>query len=74
MAAPVRRDSGGVRARLLETEGRKCVAGLRSFRTVKAARKVDFRGELLEELKVEGDRVEVPFGAHEWVQIELRFS
>jgi len=66
--------ASGFRVRLLETEGRAGRVGLRSFRKLAAARKVDFRGERPSDLPVEGDKITVSLGAHEWVQIEADFA
>lgn len=63
----------GFRVRLLETEGRACQAGLRSFRPVGSARKVDFRNEEPTELAVQDDKITMDFKAHEWVQVEAEF-
>ena len=64
----------GFRVRLLETEGRSSQVGLRSFRSLASARKVDFLGQQPEELNVDGDRLGMRIAAHEWVQIEAEFS
>ncbi len=64
----------GIRVRLAETEDRGGTLTLRSFRTIARARKVDFLGQVLDELKVEGDRASVPFQGHEWMQIEIDFE
>jgi alpha-mannosidase len=64
----------GFRVRLLETEGRSCKVGLRSFRSLASARKVDFLGQQPEELDLSGDRLGLQIAAHEWVQVEAEFS
>ncbi len=63
----------GFRARLLEMAGMGVSAHLRSFRTVSSARRVDFLGEQIEELQVDGDRVRIDLGSHEFVEIESRW-
>ena len=63
----------GFRARLLETEGRRCRAGLRSFRALHSAHTTDFEGRRSSELPVEDDRVTVEIGAHQWMELECRF-
>jgi alpha-mannosidase len=66
--------AAGYRVRLLETEGRSARAGLRSFRNVAAARRVDFLGENPVELPVDGDRVTIELGPHQWVEVEAEFA
>ncbi len=63
----------GFRARLLEMAGQGVSAHLRSFRTVSSARRVDFLGEQIEELQVDGDRIRIDLGSHEFVEIEARW-
>ncbi len=63
----------GFRARLLETEGRAGRVGLRSFRPVESARRVDFTGRELTALSADGDLVTMNAKAHEWIQVEVRF-
>ena len=71
------RDAGrpltGMRIWLLETEGQRTELTFRSFRSIQAARIVDF--ELNEEktLTVSGDRVTIPFAPHELIPVEIRF-
>ncbi|MHC4400962.1 MAG: glycoside hydrolase family 38 C-terminal domain-containing protein [Planctomycetota bacterium] len=64
----------GFRVRLLETEGRRGRIGLRSFRPVASARKVDFRGKEPIQLTVSGDGITLSLGAHEWTQVEAEFA
>ena len=64
----------GFRVRLLETEGRSSQVGLRSFRSLASAQKVDFLGQQPETLNVKDDRLALEMAAHEWVQIEAEFS
>ena len=76
---PLISDQGvkGFRVRLLETEGRRCRAGLRSFRPIESARKIGFQDgpeEQPTELSVEDDRVTMDIGAHEWIQVEVDFT
>ncbi len=63
----------GFRVRLLETEGRVSQVGLRSFRAIASARKVDFLSQQPEELSVSGDRLSLEIAAREWVQVEAEF-
>lgn len=64
---------GGVRLRLLETEGRPGRVWLRCFRPPRAARQLDFLGQTLVELNLDGDRVPIDFAAYEWNEIEVSF-
>ncbi|MFH1922580.1 MAG: hypothetical protein ABIP48_22180, partial [Planctomycetota bacterium] len=64
----------GFRVRLLETEGRRSEAHLRSFRPVSVARKIDFQNEKPTELPVEGDTVTIEVKAHEWLEVEAEFA
>ncbi len=64
----------GFRVRLLETEGRRCRVGIRSFRTIRSARKSNFLNEPTSELSVRDDKVTVEVGAHEWAQVEAEFA
>ncbi|NLX95281.1 MAG: hypothetical protein GXY83_03805 [Rhodopirellula sp.] len=63
----------GFRARLLETEGRAGKVGLRSFRPLASARRIDFTGRTLTELSADADRVTMDAKAHDWIQVEARF-
>ena len=63
-----------MRARLAETENRRVDFALRCFRQVAEARKVDFLGEKIEELPVDGDCVTVPAKGYEWMQVEIDFK
>ncbi len=66
--------AGGFRARLLETEGRGVRLGLRSFRAVASARKINPGDVPPVDLAVAGDRIEVPVGPHQWVEVEVLFT
>jgi alpha-mannosidase len=61
----------GFRVRLLETEGRGASVGLRSFRSLGAARRLD---DPPVELPVEGDRVKVEIRPYQWVEVECRWN
>lgn len=60
-----------VSVRLLETEGREGTLRLRCLKNPAAARKVNFAGETLAELPVEGDAVLVEIAPFEWCQVEI---
>jgi alpha-mannosidase len=62
------------RVRLLETEGRGVTLGLRCFRPVAAAEKINAGDVPSLPLVVEGDRVEVPIGPHQWIEVEVILS
>ncbi|WP_373649919.1 hypothetical protein [Schlesneria sp. DSM 10557] len=64
----------GFAIRLIETEGLSKPVKLRCFRQPTFARKRDFRGETLSELRIEGDAVLIDLTAFEIVDIELRFG
>jgi alpha-mannosidase len=63
----------GFRVRLLETEGRMGRAHLRVFRVPASARRINFHGETIAEIPVEGDRIGVDFAAYDWFELEARF-
>ncbi len=64
----------GFRVRLLETDGRGVRLGLRCFRGVAAARKINPGDVPPAELVVEGDRINIPIGPHQWIEVEARFA
>jgi alpha-mannosidase len=70
---PMQGAAVGFQVRLLETSGRPVTAGLRAYRAMGQARKVDFRGQPIGELAVEQDRVTCQLAGHEWAQIEVRW-
>jgi len=65
---------GGLRVRLLETDGRKLNLGLRCFRTPASAKKIKPGDSPDTDLSIEGDRVTVPLDPHEWAEVEVRFA
>ncbi|MDD4268145.1 MAG: hypothetical protein GXY25_11715 [Pirellulaceae bacterium] len=64
----------GVRVRLAENENRAVETVLRCFRPVAAARKVDFLGGNAKQLAIDGDRVRLQIGGHQWLQVEIEFA
>jgi alpha-mannosidase len=64
----------GFRARLLETAGQAGRVTLRTYRGVATARQVDFLGQTLLELAVDGDRIILDFAAFEWIEVEAVWS
>jgi alpha-mannosidase len=64
----------GFRVRLLETEGRVAAVGLRSFRPLRSARRIDFLGQPLGELPSNGDRMTIDLTPHEWTAAEGEFA
>ena len=64
----------GVRVRLLETDGRSTRLGLRSFRPVASAQKINPGERPPTALTVDGDRTTVNLGGHEWAEVEIRFG
>ena len=63
----------GFRARLLETEGRRCQVRLRAFRSLESAARTDFTGDHPEPLSVDGDRITIDVDPNGWVQLEGKF-
>ena len=61
----------GFRVRLLETEGRGALLGLRSFRAPRFARRLD---DPPVDLAIEGDRVKVEIHPYQWIEVECRWS
>ncbi|MBN2580131.1 MAG: hypothetical protein JXB10_14165 [Pirellulales bacterium] len=64
----------GFRVRLLETEGRPAQLGLRCFRPLASAWKLETGDAPPSHLNVEGDRITVPIGPHQWFDLEARFQ
>ena len=65
---------GGIRVRLLESEGRQTTANLRASRPIRSAWKTARGTAAAEGLPVEGDRISVDLRPYEWVQIEAEFA
>ncbi len=66
--------ANGFRVRLLETDGRGTRLGLRCFRSVASARRTNADDSPLLDLKIDGDRVEIPIDPYQWVEIEVQFA
>ena len=64
----------GFRVRLLETDGRGVRLGLRCLRSVSSARILNVGDATVDELSVDGDRIEIPIGPHQWIEVEVCFS
>jgi len=64
----------GLRVRLVETEGRSTTAELRTLRPVADAAQVDFTGKHIRDLAVEGDKIQIPFHAYQYLQVEARYA
>ena len=64
----------GFRVRLLETDGRQVKLGLRCFRPVQSARKINSGDTSPTELPVNGDKITISMGPHEWAEVEARFN
>ena len=64
----------GIRLRLLETSGRRVRFAFRSFRSVAAARKLDFVGNTIAELNASDERVIVELVEHEFCTLELEWQ
>ncbi|MEN6557074.1 MAG: hypothetical protein ABFC54_02725 [Thermoguttaceae bacterium] len=63
----------GFRVRLLETDGRMVRVGLRCFRNVVQARQRSADDGSWFDLETQGDRIDVPIGPHQWIELEGRF-
>jgi len=63
----------GVRARLLETQGRQAKVGWQCFRSVTTARKVNFQGDTLSECQIDNGTIQLQLTAHEWAEVEARW-
>ena len=72
--SPSSRSPRGFRARFLETAGRAGRAALRTYRPVQSARQIDFLGQTMLELRVEGDKIMLDFTAHEWIDVEVTWK
>lgn len=66
--------SGGFRVRLLETDGRRIRLGLRCPHTVSSARILTTDKSEPKQLDISDDRVEIPIGPHQWLEVEVRLS
>jgi alpha-mannosidase len=64
----------GVRVRLLESSGRSGRVKLAAFRPFVGARQVNFVGESLSECPVTDGRIGIDISAHEWIEVEGRWS
>lgn len=60
----------GFRVRLFEMEGKAGRVHLRTFRTPKTAVRTDFLGQSTGDLAIDGDRIALDLGGHEWLQLE----
>ncbi len=66
--------AAGYRVRLLETEGRNAMLGLRSYRAPQSAQKAGRADYATIDLTIESDRVAVPMRPYEWADVEVRFG
>jgi alpha-mannosidase len=71
---PIPALGSGFRARLLETDGRSVRLGLRCFRKVASARKINPGDVPSMDLEFLGDRIDIPLGPHQWIEVEVRFA
>ncbi|HJQ81642.1 MAG TPA: hypothetical protein VJ828_16890, partial [Lacipirellulaceae bacterium] len=70
---PLGGEQGGIRCRLLETEGRHAEATLSAFRPFRSARTTDFRGNAKSVLSVVDSNVILDIAPHRWIQIEAEW-
>jgi alpha-mannosidase len=73
-AGPAAAGPTGFRVRLLETEGRGCRIGLRSFRALAAARLRDASGSEPVALEVAGDLLTAEVPANGWIEVEAEYT
>ena len=66
--------TSGFRVRLLETDGHGVQLGLRCFRDVAWRERSTPATCRRWNLVVEGDRINIPFGPHQWTEIEVGFK
>ncbi|MCA9170953.1 MAG: hypothetical protein KDB23_24935, partial [Planctomycetales bacterium] len=64
----------GVRAKVVEQEGRSGTIKLRGFRSFESARKIDGRGQTIEPCSVERDTIAMRVCPFEFVELEARFA
>lgn len=64
----------GIRVRLLENTGRSGRIKLSAFRPFVSARQVNFVGETLSECPIVEGRIGIDMSAHEWTEVEGRWS
>ena len=70
---PLTDPAGGIRVRLLETEGRDTQTVLAAFRPFTAGWISDFRGNRTDILSLADGRAEIDIGPYGWVQIEVEW-
>jgi hypothetical protein len=70
---PLGGERGGVRCRLLETEGRYAEAAVSAFRPFRSARTTDFRGNAKSVLSVNDGKVVLDVEPYRWVQFEAEW-
>jgi alpha-mannosidase len=63
----------GFRVRLLETEERHAQLGLRSFRPIASACKIEPGKTSPVNLPIEGDKINITIGPYQWLEIEIKF-
>ncbi len=64
----------GFRARVLEIAGRSVRARLSGFRAIAAAHTENLAGDKLTDLVIEGERIDLHLGAHEWIGVVARWK
>jgi hypothetical protein len=64
----------GFQVRLLELAGHGGSVTLRTYRDVATAQRVTLDGQSAEDLTVDGDRIRIDISAHEWLQLEARWT
>ena len=63
----------GFRVHLLETEGRHAQLGLRSFRPIVSACKIEPGRTSPINLPIEGDKINITMGPYQWLEVEIKY-
>ncbi len=63
----------GFRVHLLETEGRHAQLGLRSFRPIASACKIEPGNISPINLPIEGDKINITIGPYQWLEVEIKY-
>jgi alpha-mannosidase len=66
--------ANGFRVRLAETDGRGVRLGLRCWKAVASAMKINPQTVPPMPLVVEGDRIDIPIGPYQWIEVEAYFA
>lgn len=70
---PLQAPGGGIRVRLLETEGQQAQTSVAAYRPFQSAWITDFRGNRTDVLSVTEGRAQIDIGPYGWVQLEAEW-